>query len=72
MYLVLMQYVKLQLETSVPRVVAEILEPAMNAIFDVTPPEGRRILNDGMDTSGRAILREMFKRYQKFGKWSGV
>lgn len=72
MYLVLMQYVKLQLETSVPRAIAETLEPAMNSIFDVTPPEGRRILNDGLDTSGRAILREMFKRYQKFGKWSGV
>lgn len=72
MYLVLTQYVKLQLEVNVPRSVSETLEPAFNAIFDVTPPEGRKILNDGMDASGRAILREMFKRYQKFGKWSGV
>lgn len=72
MYLVLTQYVKLQLEVNVLRTVSEILEPALNAIFDITPPEGRKILNDGMDTSGRAILREMFKRYQKFGKWSGV
>ncbi|KAH6606783.1 nucleolar 27s pre-rrna processing [Trichoderma cornu-damae] len=71
-YLVLMQYVKLQLEADVPREVREALEPAMNSIFDVTPPEGRKILNDAMDASGRAILREMFKRYVKFGKWSGV
>ncbi|UKZ77336.1 hypothetical protein TrVFT333_005056 [Trichoderma virens FT-333] len=71
-YLVLMQYVKLQLEADVPREVREALEPAMNSIFDVTPPEVRKILNDAMDASGRAILREMFKRYVKFGKWSGV
>lgn len=72
MYLVLMQYVKLQLEADVPREVREALEPAMNSIFDVTPPEVRKILNDAMDASGRAILREMFKRYVKFGKWSGI
>ncbi|KAK5989976.1 Nucleolar pre-ribosomal-associated 2-like protein [Cladobotryum mycophilum] len=72
MYLVLMQYVKLQLEASVAREVREALEPAMNTIFDITPPEVRKILNDAMDGSGRAILREMFKRYVKFGKWSGV
>lgn len=72
MYLILMQYVKLQLETDVSRSVREALEPAMNSIFDITPPEGRKILNDAMDASGRAILREMFKRYTRFGKWSGV
>lgn len=72
MYLVLMQYVKLQLEGDVPRPVREALEPAVNSIFGVTPPEGRKILNDAMDGSGRAILRDMYKRYTKFGKWSGV
>lgn len=72
MYLVMVQYVKLQLETDVPRGVREALEPAMNAIFDITTSEARKILNDSMDVSGRAILREMFKRYSKFGKWSGV
>ncbi|KAM4057074.1 urb2/Npa2 family protein [Hirsutella rhossiliensis] len=72
MFLVLMQYVKLQLEENVPRAAREALEPAMNSIFDITSPEGRKILNDAMDGSGRAILREMFKRYVKFGKWSGV
>ncbi|KAK7414899.1 hypothetical protein QQX98_006320 [Neonectria punicea] len=72
MYLVLMQYVKLQLEGDVARPVREALEPAMNSVFDITPPEVRKILNDAMDGSGRAILREMYKRYTKFGKWSGV
>lgn len=72
MYLVMMQYVKLQLEADVPRRVREALEPAMNSIFDITPPEVRKILNDAMDGSGRAIVKEMFKSYTKFGKWSGV
>ncbi|KAM0341966.1 hypothetical protein ACHAPQ_000270 [Fusarium lateritium] len=72
MYLVMMEYVKLQLEADVPRRVREALEPAMNSIFDITPPEVRKILNDAMDKSGRAILRETFKSYTKFGKWSGV
>ncbi|RDA92841.1 hypothetical protein CP533_2886 [Ophiocordyceps camponoti-saundersi (nom. inval.)] len=72
MYLVMMQYVKLQLEESVPKAVREAMEPAMNAIFDITPPEVRKILNDAAQGGGRAILREMFRRYVKFGKWSGV
>ncbi|ODA80080.1 hypothetical protein RJ55_03038 [Drechmeria coniospora] len=72
MYMVLINYVKLQLEDNVPRATREALEPAMNSIFGITSPAGRKILNDAMDESGRAILREMFKRYVKFGKWSGV
>ncbi|TWU75780.1 hypothetical protein ED733_003423 [Metarhizium rileyi] len=72
MYLLLVGYVKLQLEAGVSTEVRDALEPAMNSIFDITPPEGRKILNDAMDSSGRAMLREMFKRYVKFGKWSGV
>lgn len=72
MYLILMHYVKLQLEINVPSSMMESLESSMNTIFDITPPEGRKILNDAMDASGRAILREMFKRYVKFGKWTGV
>ncbi|OHW91241.1 urb2 npa2 family protein [Colletotrichum incanum] len=72
MYLVLMAYVKMQLDVDIPRDVREALEPGMNSVFDITPLEVRKILNDSMDASGRAILREMYKRYTKFGKWSGV
>ena len=72
MYIILMQYVKLQLETDIARPLRELLEPAMNSIFDITPPEGRKILNDAMNSNGRALLREMFRRYTKFGKWTGV
>ncbi|EFQ25065.1 Urb2/Npa2 family protein [Colletotrichum graminicola] len=72
MYLVLMAYVKMQLDVDIPRDVREALEPGMNSVFDITPLEVRKILNDSMDVSGRAILREMYKRYTKFGKWSGV
>ncbi|CCC12259.1 unnamed protein product [Sordaria macrospora k-hell] len=73
MYLVLMAYVKLQLEFVVPLVVREQLETGMFSIVDITPAEGElRIMNDGMDPSGRVIFREMYKRWERFGKWSGV
>ena len=72
MYLVLMLYIKLQLERSVPLSVREALDPGVFSILDITTPDGRRIMNDAMDVSGRAILRELYKRYLKFGKWSGV
>lgn len=71
-YLVLMQYVRLQLEFPVSHAVREALEPGMYAVLDVTTPDGMRIMSDGMDASGRVVFREMYKLYQRFGKWSGV
>lgn len=72
MYLVLMLYVRLQLEQGVPRPVREAVEPGVFSVLDITTPEVRRIMNDAMDASGRAVLRELYKQYLKFGKWSGV
>lgn len=72
MYLVLMLYVRLQLEQGVPRAVREAVEPGVFSVLDITTPEVRRIMNDAMDASGRAVLRELYKQYLKFGKWSGV
>jgi nucleolar pre-ribosomal-associated protein 2 len=72
MYLVLMLYIKLQLEQNVPHDVREALEPGVFAILDITTPEGRRIMNDALDGSGRAIMKELYKQYLKFGKWSGI
>lgn len=72
MYLVLTAYVKLQLEHAVPRAVREALHPGVYAVLDITTPGGKRILNESVDGSGRAIFREMYKRYERFGKWSGV
>lgn len=72
MHLVLMQYVKLQLETDTSRPVREALEPGMNSIFGILSSDSRKILNDAMDASGRAILREMFKQYTQYGRWKGI
>jgi nucleolar pre-ribosomal-associated protein 2 len=72
MHLVLMLYIKLQLEQNVPHNVREALEPSVFAILDITSPEGRRIMNDALDGSGRAIMKELYKQYLKFGKWSGI
>jgi nucleolar pre-ribosomal-associated protein 2 len=72
MYLVLMQYVKLQLEFVVPHSVREVLEPGMYSVMDITSPDGMKLMNDAMDPSGRVIFKELYKQYQKFGKWTGV
>lgn len=72
MYLVLMLYIRLQLEKSVSHDIREALEPGIYSILDISPTEIRRIMNDAMDGSGRAIFRELYKQYLKFGKWSGV
>ncbi|KAK4443966.1 nucleolar pre-ribosomal-associated protein 2 [Podospora aff. communis PSN243] len=72
MYLVLMQYIKLQLELPVLPAVREVLDSAMYSVSDITTQDGMKLMNDAMDPSGRVIFRELYKRYQKFGKWSGV
>ena len=72
MYLVLMAYIKLQLEHNVPVTVREALEPGVFSILSITTDEGRAIMNDAMDSSGRAIFREVYRRWQRFGKWQGI
>lgn len=72
MYLVLVLYVKLQLERPVPRPVRAALDPGVYSVLDITTPEGRRVINEAVDASGRAIFREMYKQYVRFGKWNGV
>lgn len=72
MYMVLMQYVKLLVEQHVPLEVREALEPGVHSILDVTTQDGVRIMSDAMNPSGRAVLKELYKHYEKFGKWTGV
>lgn len=72
MYLVLMSYIKLQLEGNVPHHISEAIKPGVFAILDITTPQQRRIMNDALDVSGRAILKELYNQYLKFGKWSGI
>lgn len=75
MYLVLMTYVEILLGaagTGIGRQLRDALEPGWNALFDVTSQETRKILNDALDEGGREVVREMWKRYTVFGKWSGV
>ncbi|KAK3902784.1 nucleolar pre-ribosomal-associated protein 2 [Staphylotrichum tortipilum] len=79
MYVVVMQYVKLQLEGGgggggavVGHGVREALATGMYSVLDVTSADGMRIMSDGMDAGGRTVFREMWRMYQRFGKWSGV
>lgn len=72
MYLVLMQYIKLQLERAVPHGVLEALQTGVYSILDITSQDGLSLMNDAMDPSGRVIFKELYKQYKKFGKWQGV
>ncbi|TLS23831.1 hypothetical protein PpBr36_08784 [Pyricularia pennisetigena] len=72
MYLVLMHFIKLQLESDVPHAVREALVPGINSILDVTPPDMRKVMADAMDASGRAIFKDIYEKYRRFGKWRGA
>ncbi|KAL7626952.1 hypothetical protein AAE478_003727 [Parahypoxylon ruwenzoriense] len=72
MFTILELYIKLQLEVSVPRDIRKVLEPGVYSILNITPQGSRRVLNESLDANGRAIFRQMFTDYKKFGKWSGV
>ncbi|KAI8966197.1 Urb2/Npa2 family-domain-containing protein [Daldinia sp. FL1419] len=72
MFTILELYIKLQLEMTVPRDIRKALEPGVYSILDITPQGCRRVLNESLDANGRAVFREMFANYKKFGKWTGV
>lgn len=72
MFLVLATYIRLQLERPVPRGARAALDTGVYSVLDITSPEGRRAVNEALDASGRAIFREMYKQYVRFGKWNGV
>ncbi len=74
MYYIVMQYIKLQLEREapLPHAAREALDTGMFSILRATTDESMKIMNDAMDGSGRAVFREMWKQFQRVGKWSGV
>lgn len=72
MQFALTTYVKLQLEMRMLRELRERMIPGLYAILDTTTPEMRRMINDGLDASGRAVFVGLFRDYMKFGKWKGT
>ncbi|OAA64280.1 Nucleolar 27S pre-rRNA processing, Urb2/Npa2 [Niveomyces insectorum RCEF 264] len=73
MYLVLMAYLKLQLDGAVVQHrVREALEPGLFSVLSITPDTTRRLLNDAVDAGGRALFKDLYRRWLQFGKWKGV
>ncbi|KAL1892190.1 hypothetical protein Sste5346_007146 [Sporothrix stenoceras] len=73
MYLVLMTYIKLQIDGAVlSRSVREALEPGLFSVLAITPDETRRLLNDAVDANGRALFKDLYRKWLQFGKWKGV
>lgn len=71
MHFVLTTYIKLQLEMRMLPEVRGRMVPGLYAIFDTTTPEMRRMINDGLDASGRAVFGTLYRDYLRFGKWKG-
>ncbi|KAI1742129.1 hypothetical protein F4680DRAFT_412981 [Xylaria scruposa] len=72
MYLVLETYIKLQLEVEVSLEMRKALEVGVFSVLDITSEGCRKVLNESLDASGRAVFRTLFAEYRKFGKWKGV
>lgn len=72
MFHVVELYVKLQLEVAVPQDMRKALEPGIYSVLNITPEGCRRVMNESLDVNGRAVFRELFATYKKFGRWSGV
>jgi nucleolar pre-ribosomal-associated protein 2 len=71
MQYVLISYIKLQLEMKMLPEIREKMVPGLYAIFDTTTPEIRRMVSDSLDSSGRAVFGNLYKDWQRFGKWGG-
>ncbi|TRX94433.1 hypothetical protein FHL15_004588 [Xylaria flabelliformis] len=72
MYLVLETYIKLQLEVEVSLEMRKALEVGVFSVLNITSEGCRKVLNESLDASGRAVFRTLFAEYRKFGKWKGV
>ena len=55
-----------------PHKVKEALLPGLYSILDVTPLELCRVMADALDANGRALWKDIYNNYGKFGRWKGV
>lgn len=72
MVFLLTSYIRWQLEMRMWPEVRKELVQGIYAIFECTTPEGRRAVNDGLDSGGRAVFAGLYKDYMRFGKWKGA
>ncbi|KAI9715358.1 MAG: hypothetical protein M1812_006003 [Candelaria pacifica] len=66
---VLMEYTQCQLRFRMPPEVKAALMPGLHAVFDVMAQDTMRTLNAAMDSSNRAIFKDLYNDYRRFGKW---
>ncbi|RKF61028.1 putative urb2 npa2 family protein [Erysiphe neolycopersici] len=72
MRFVLMSYIRWQLEFPMLPAIKERLMPGWFALLNNTTPDTRRLIGaELLNASGRAIFTNLYREYQKFGKWNG-
>ncbi len=67
---VLMEYTQCQLRSRMAPEVKAALMPGLHAVFDVMAQDTMRTLNAAMDSSNRAIFKDLYNDYRRFGKWN--
>jgi nucleolar pre-ribosomal-associated protein 2 len=61
----------LDLRLRLPPDVKEKLTPGWWAVLDTMTVEGRRLLGEMMDSSGRAVFQGVVGEWTKWGRWKG-
>ncbi|KAI9792722.1 MAG: hypothetical protein M1816_001821 [Peltula sp. TS41687] len=68
---VLMEYIQCRLRSNLASAeVKHALMPGLYAILDSMTRESRRMLNAAMDSSGRAMWRNLWADYTRFTRWN--
>ncbi|KHJ31444.1 putative urb2 npa2 family protein [Erysiphe necator] len=72
MRFVLMSYIRWTLKFPMLPEIKEQLMPGWFALLDNTTTDTRRLINaELLNSSNRAIFTNLYREYQKFGKWNG-
>lgn len=68
---VLMEYIQCRLHSNLASAeVKQALMPGIYALLDSMSQETRRMVNAAMDSSGRAMFRDLWADYTRFRKWN--
>lgn len=69
MQYLIMDFCRCSLHGRIPSSSKEKLMPGLYAVVDVMDRETMRGMNGAMDSNGRAVWKELFRNWERFGRW---